>query len=113
MADLGTTLEENKDNLAEKATEIYKGSLADQTGVVYENLQNGYGKIGDSLSSILNWLGVNVIKIGHRSSSLIRSGFHRLGNLIGDTIDRTERIVGNSLVQTSKKVHESGRIQNS
>jgi len=108
MVDLGTKLKENKDNLAEKATEIYKGPFADRTGVVYESLQNGYGSIGDRLSSILNWLGVNVINAGHRTSSLIRSSFHTLGNLIGDTIDRTEQFVGNGLVRTSQKVHQSG-----
>ncbi len=109
VADLGSQLEQNKNNLTEKATDIYVGPLADKTGVAYENFQYGYGKMGDGLSSMLNWLGQNIIKAGHNTGSIIRSGFHTIGDIIGDTIDRTEHLVGNGLIKSGEKVHTAGK----
>jgi hypothetical protein len=110
VADLGSQLEENKKNLADKATDIYAGQVADKTGVAYENFQYGYGKMGDRLSSILNWLGQSVIQTGHSAGSLIRSGFHTMGDVIGDTVDKAEHLVGTGLIKGGEKVHAAGRF---
>lgn len=110
MADLGSQLEENKNNLADKAADIYAGPVADKTGIAYENFQYGYGKMGDGLSSILHWLGQNVIKTGHNTGSLIRSGFHTIGDIIGDTVDKTEHLVGTGLIKGGEKVHAAGKF---
>jgi hypothetical protein len=64
--------------------------------------------MGDGLSSILNWLGQNVIKVGHYTSLFIRSGFHTIGDIIGDTVDKTEHLIGNGLIKGSEKVHAAG-----
>jgi hypothetical protein len=110
VADLGSQLEENKNNLADKAIDIYAGPVADKTGVAYENFQYGYGKMGDGLSSILHWLGQSVIKTGHNAGSLIRSGFHTIGDIIGDTVDKTEHLVGTGLIKGGEKVHAAGKF---
>jgi hypothetical protein len=109
MSDLGSELEQNKNNLAKKATDMYTGPLADNTGIAYEKFQYGYGKMGDGLSSVLTWLGQNVIKLGHNSGSLIRSSFHTIGNIIGDTVDATDDFVGKGLIKSGEKVHTAGK----
>jgi hypothetical protein len=111
VADLGSQLEQNKNNLAEKATDIYAGPLADKTGIAFENFQYGYGKMGDGLSSLLNWLGRNIIKLGHSTGVIIRSSFHTIGDIVGDSVDTTEHLVGNGLIKGSEKVHEAGKIE--
>ena len=105
MSNLGSQLEQNKNNLAKKATDIYTGPLADKSGAAYEKFQYGYGKMGDGLSSILQWLGQNVRKLGHNSGSMIRSSFHTMGDVIGDTVDKTEDLIGKGLIKTGEKVH--------
>jgi hypothetical protein len=109
LSNLGSQLEQNKNNLSKKATDIYKGPLANKTSIAYENFQYGYGKMGDGLSSILNWLGENVINIGHNTGSIIRSGFHTVGDILGDAVDKTEHLVGNGLIKSSEKVHAAGK----
>jgi hypothetical protein len=108
LSEFGTQLEQNKNILAEKATDIYTGPLADKTGSAYENIQYNYGKIGDGLSSILNWLGQNVIKLGHNTGSIIRTSFHAIGDTLGDTVDKTEYLIGNGLIKSGEKVHAAG-----
>ncbi|CAF1393231.1 unnamed protein product [Adineta steineri] len=105
LSNMGTQLEQNKDTLTEKATYFYKNSLANRTGTAYENFQYGYGKIGDGLSSILNWLGENVIRMGHITSTMIRTSFHTIGDIVGDTVDNIEYLVGTGLIKSGGKVH--------
>ncbi|CAF2960078.1 unnamed protein product [Rotaria sp. Silwood2] len=107
ISHLGSQLEQNKNSLAEKATNIYKGPIANKTGIAFENIQYGYGKLGDRLSFILNWLGENVITLGNHTSSIIRSSFYTIGDIIGYTIEKTERLVGKGLMKTSLKVHRA------
>ena len=108
MADIGSQLDENKENLADQATDLYRGPLANQSSLVYENLQYGYGKVGDGLSSILHWLGENVIKAGHNTGSLISTSFRTIGDLFGTTVDKTEHLVGTGLLKGSEKLHSAG-----
>ena len=84
--------------------------MANQTSLIYENLQYNSGKVGDGLSSILHWLGENVIKVGHNTGLLISSGFHTMGDLIGAMIDKTEDLVGTGLIQDSEKIHSAGEF---
>jgi hypothetical protein len=109
MSEIGSQLEQNKERLADKATDIYAGPLADKTGIAYENFQYGYGKMGDQMSTILDWLGRNVIKLGHNTGAIIRTGFHTIGDVIGDTVDKTEQLVGNGLIKSGEKVHIAGK----
>ena len=110
MAQIASQLDENKENLADQANDLYTGPLANRSIVVYENLQYGYGKLGDGLSSMLHWLGENVIKAGHTAGSLISSSFHTIGDLFGTTVDKTEHLVGTGLIKGSEKLHFAGQF---
>lgn len=113
MADLGSQLEHNTNNLSEKATDIYKGPFAVHTGIAYQTFQIGYGKMGDRLSSLFKWLGENVIKLGHNTGSIIRTSFHTIGDIVGGSVDKTEHFVGDGLIQGAEKVHTAGNISSS
>ncbi|CAF1091152.1 unnamed protein product [Rotaria sordida] len=107
ISHLGSQLEQNKTSLAEKATDIYQGPLANKTSIIFENFQYSYGKMGDRLSYILNWLGQNIIIMGYYTSSIIRSIFYIIGDIIGYTIEKIEQLIGKGLMKTSEKVHQA------
>ena len=107
--DVASQIEQNKERIAEKAADLYQGPLADNAGLLYENMQNAYGEIGDTTGSILDWLGRRVNRIGNIAGSMLRSGFHIVGDLLGSGVNRTEQYVGNGLINSGRRIHTAGK----
>ena len=109
ISKIGLELEKKKKTVAARVIDLYSGPVANQSGMLYENFQYGYGKTGEKISSVLDWLGHKLIGLGHMTGRTIQSGFHTMGDLLGTTVDRTEHFLGDELIQGSEHVRAAGR----
>ena len=109
ISEMASQIEHNKERIAEKAAHLYQGPVADNAGRLYENIQHAYGEIGDTTSYLLDWLGRRVNRIGSTAGSMLRSGFHTFGDLLGSGVNRTEQYVGHGLIISGQKIHTAGK----
>ena len=109
ISDIGRELEQKKKTFAVQIADLYSGPIANQTGMLYENFQYGYGRTGEQISLVLDWLGRKFIALGHLAGQTIQSSFYTIGNVLGSTIDRTEHFLGEELIQGSEQVRAAGK----